>query len=127
MLILNQDYKGIFSIRVNPNYLKEFPLYDELGNQVVIDEQTKDRILLVQAQYKEFEREILDFFEENQWLTYEFDQNNFSKETTFPPNNPFCIPGSDNLKHGTEAFSEISIAASSLEYFFWSLFSLKIK
>ena len=23
---LNQDYKGIFSIRVNPNYLKEFPL-----------------------------------------------------------------------------------------------------
>ena len=84
-LILNQDYKGIFSIRVNPNYLKEFPLYDELGNQVVIDEQTKDRILLVQAQYKEFEREILDFFEENQWLTYEFDQNNFSKETSFEP------------------------------------------
>ena len=84
-LILNQDYKGIFSIELNPNYLKEFPLYDELGNQVVIDEQTKDRILLVQAQYKEFEREILDFFEENQWLTYEFDQNNFSKETSFEP------------------------------------------
>lgn len=84
-LILNQEYQGIFSIRVNPNYLKEFPLYDEFGNQVVIDEKTTEQILLVPSQYKEFEQEILDFFEENRWLTYEFDKNNFSKEVSFEP------------------------------------------
>lgn len=61
-LILNKDWKGIRSIKVNPNYLREFPVYDIHHNPVQISEDTSDWILLVPEKYRNREKEILSFF-----------------------------------------------------------------
>ncbi|WP_194191632.1 DUF1430 domain-containing protein [Clostridium chrysemydis] len=50
------------SVRVNPNYLKENTIYDVDGNAINIDESVNDAILLVPQKYKDFESEILDYY-----------------------------------------------------------------
>lgn len=61
-LILNKDYQGIRSIKVNPNYLRKFPVFDSHDKPVQISEDTSDWILLVPEKYHNREKEILDFF-----------------------------------------------------------------
>ncbi|PAE88706.1 DUF1430 domain-containing protein [Shouchella clausii] len=63
----------IRSIRVNPNYLRMFPVVDEHQQTVVIDEEETDRVLLVPHQYKGKEDEIVSYFKEvyASWLTIE--------------------------------------------------------
>ncbi len=65
-LLLNQGFSGILSITVNPNYLKTHPIYDSNGNPVQISEETTDWILLVPEQYREREKEIRQYFDEDE-------------------------------------------------------------
>ncbi|MBE0069982.1 DUF1430 domain-containing protein [Thermoanaerobacterium thermosaccharolyticum] len=65
VLKLNKDYKGILSIKVNPNYLREFPVYDIHGNIVHVSESTSDWILLVPEKYHNRKKEIMSFFHDD--------------------------------------------------------------
>ncbi|WP_025693278.1 bacteriocin-associated integral membrane family protein [Paenibacillus zanthoxyli] len=68
-LIDSKNWDGIRSVRVNPNYLKKFPLLDSNNNKVEISEKDSDWILLVPEKYRNREKEILKFF---QWGRKEF-------------------------------------------------------
>lgn len=61
-LISNKDYMGIRCIKVNPNYLRAFPIYDKDGKAVEVTEDTVDLVLLVPEKYRAKEREIVAFF-----------------------------------------------------------------
>lgn len=62
-LILNRDYNGIFSVKVNNNYLQEFPIYDKHNVPVKISKDTENWVLLVPEKYQNREKEIRHFFE----------------------------------------------------------------
>jgi len=62
-LILNKDWEGIRSIKVNPNYLRKFPVYDIHNNPVQVSEDTSDWILLAPEKYRHREKEIMSFFQ----------------------------------------------------------------
>ncbi|MGG5461631.1 DUF1430 domain-containing protein [Clostridium sp. B9] len=53
------------NIIVNPNYLLKHKVYDVDGNIVNISEDEKDRILLVPEKYRNFEKEILEYYDYN--------------------------------------------------------------
>lgn len=65
-LLLNQNFSGILSITVNPNYLEAYPIYDYSGNPVQISEETTDWVLLVPEQYREREKDIRHYFYEDE-------------------------------------------------------------
>lgn len=56
--------RHVRSIRVNPNYLRQFPLYDTTGHRVQISESTRNRILLVPERYRGERDTILRHFRE---------------------------------------------------------------
>lgn len=62
-LLLNKDYDGIRSVKVNNNYLREFPLYDTRNNPVHVSEDTSNWVLLVPVKYQDRKSQIIDFFE----------------------------------------------------------------
>ncbi|GAB6275314.1 MAG: DUF1430 domain-containing protein [Peptococcaceae bacterium] len=62
-LILNKDWEGIRSIKVNPNYLRKFPIYDVHNNPVQVSEDTVEWILLASEKYRYKEKEIMSFFQ----------------------------------------------------------------
>ncbi len=72
-LRLNKDYKGIRTIKVNNNYLSQFPIMDDTGNKVAFSESEKDYILLVPEKYKAQQQRIIDFFtnDRKQWALYQ--------------------------------------------------------
>jgi bacteriocin-associated integral membrane protein len=61
---INPNFNGIFSITINPNYLKKYPLYDSRGEQILINEKTEDWVVLVPEQYKYEEDEIRDYYQD---------------------------------------------------------------
>lgn len=63
--ILNaeKDKKDIIkTIKINPNYLKKFPVYDENSNLISIDENIEESIFLIPEQYKDKEEYNLNYF-----------------------------------------------------------------
>lgn len=58
----------IRSIRVNPNYLRQFPLRDVDQQPVEIGEGTTDWVILVPRQFRDREQQILSFFQERRRL-----------------------------------------------------------
>jgi len=64
-LLADKDWAGIRSIKVNNNYLREFPVYDTHNNPVQVSEDTSDWVLLVPEKYRHREREILSFFKKS--------------------------------------------------------------
>ncbi len=68
---LSKDWEGILSISVNPNYLREFPVYDVQNNPVQISEDTSEWILLVPEKYRHREAEIMSYFQQQRWGTQE--------------------------------------------------------
>ncbi|GLI04798.1 hypothetical protein YDYSG_08280 [Paenibacillus tyrfis] len=62
-LRLNKDYDGIRSVKVNNNYLQEFPVYDIRNNPVHVSEDTTNWVLLVPVKYQSRQSQIIDFFE----------------------------------------------------------------
>jgi putative ABC transport system permease protein len=78
-LILNKDYHRIRSIKVNPNYLREFPVYDANNKPVQISEDTRDWILLVPEKYRNRENEIMSFFHKERADTYEAEERAFKR------------------------------------------------
>ncbi|HOR00032.1 MAG TPA: DUF1430 domain-containing protein [Anaerolineae bacterium] len=62
-LVLNRNWNGIRSIKVNPNYLRAFPVYDADHNPVQVSEDTADWVLLVPEKYRYREKEILGYFQ----------------------------------------------------------------
>lgn len=74
-LLANQNSRGPLSIIVNPNYLNTYPIYDDKGNLVHISEEETDWIVLVPEQYRDREKEIRDYFEEDK------ERKNFYLET----------------------------------------------
>ncbi|OJD57441.1 bacteriocin-associated integral membrane family protein [Bacillus sp. NH11B] len=76
----NKDYKGIWSVTVNNNYLREFPLYDIHNQRVQVSEDTENWILLVPAKYQNREKEILRFFEESRKPAIEYEEKRMHRE-----------------------------------------------
>ncbi|PSA89646.1 hypothetical protein C6371_17445 [Bacillus atrophaeus] len=62
---LNSHYKGIRSIIVNNNYLKQFPVYSSEKKPISINEREKRLILLVPNKYKQHREKIINFFKED--------------------------------------------------------------
>ncbi|MBV7320125.1 MULTISPECIES: bacteriocin-associated integral membrane family protein [Bacillus] len=62
---LNSRYKGIRSIIVNDNYLKQFPVYNSEKKTISINEREKRLILLVPETYKQQREKIIKFFKED--------------------------------------------------------------
>ncbi|WP_179030791.1 DUF1430 domain-containing protein [Paenibacillus kribbensis] len=62
-LILNRNWKGIRSIKVNSNYLREFPVIDIHNKPVHVSEDMSNWLLLVPEKYSTKEKEILSFFQ----------------------------------------------------------------
>ncbi|KAF1678813.1 MULTISPECIES: bacteriocin-associated integral membrane family protein [Bacillus] len=62
---LNSRYKGIRSIIVNDNYLKQFPVYNSEKQSISINEREKRLILLVPEKYKQQRKKIIKFFRED--------------------------------------------------------------
>ncbi|MFT4402276.1 bacteriocin-associated integral membrane family protein [Bacillus sp. SW14] len=62
---LNSRYKGIRSIIVNDNYLKQFPVYNSEKQPISINEREKRLILLVPEKYKQQREKIIKFFKED--------------------------------------------------------------
>ena len=75
---IDSNIEVIKSIKVNPNYIKEFPVYDLLGNIINISEEETDRILLVPEAYKNDEEKILSYFDNNKKLKFDFEKIEFS-------------------------------------------------
>lgn len=69
----NRDWNGIRSIKVNPNYLREFSVYDIHHNPVQISEDTTNWILLVPEKYRNREKEILSFFHKERVGTKDYE------------------------------------------------------
>lgn len=61
---LNVRFNGIFSITINTNYLKKYPLYDSDGEEIIINENTMDWIVLVPEQFKHEEKDIRLYYED---------------------------------------------------------------
>ncbi|MGH0516049.1 bacteriocin-associated integral membrane family protein [Bacillus cereus] len=76
----NKDYKGIWSVTVNNNYLREFPLYDIHNQRVQVSEDTENWILLVPEKYQNREKEILRFFEERRKPAIEYEEKRMHRE-----------------------------------------------
>ncbi|SHH31860.1 DUF1430 domain-containing protein [Tepidibacter thalassicus] len=82
-LLLNRDYKGIESITVNNNYLKEFPVYDIHNNPVQVSEDTNNWILLVPEKYRDREKDILSFFEKDRASSIDYEKEFLHKEIPY--------------------------------------------
>ncbi|PHB46617.1 bacteriocin-associated protein [Bacillus wiedmannii] len=76
----NKDYKGIWSVTVNNNYLREFPIYDIHNQRVQVSEDTENWILLVPEKYQNREKEILRFFEERRKPAIEYEEKRMHRE-----------------------------------------------
>ena len=61
-LIANKDNNIVKSIKVNPNYLNTFPVYDENGQQIIINEDIPQTIYLVPEQYRDKEEYNYKYF-----------------------------------------------------------------
>ncbi|HDX9578884.1 TPA: DUF1430 domain-containing protein [Bacillus pseudomycoides] len=79
-LSINKDYKGIQSVIVNNNYLREFPLYDIHNKRVEVSEDTERWVLLVPEKYKNREEEIIRFFEERRKPAIEYEEKKMHRE-----------------------------------------------
>ncbi|PGW29743.1 bacteriocin-associated integral membrane family protein [Bacillus cereus] len=79
-LIRNKDYKGIRSVTVNNNYLREFPLYDILNQRVQVTEDMESWILLVPEKYQNREKEILRYFGEWRKPAIEYEEKRMHRE-----------------------------------------------
>jgi len=64
-LRLNSDYKGINSVKVNNNYLQEFPVYDVNNIPIKVSENETTWVLLVPEKYRMKSKEILKFFKQD--------------------------------------------------------------
>lgn len=101
-LRLNQGKIDIHSITVNPNYLSEFPIYDEHNNSVSISETSDEWVILIPEQFKHEEEEIIAYFESEQSGDFMQDRGK-KKEIIWTKQgqeifsmNPNVFPGSGN-------------------------------
>ncbi len=79
-LLLNRD--NLRSIKVNLNYLNEFPVYDTQGQPVQLSEDRSDAILLVPDKYRAHEQTILDTFKKKRKSRIEGDEFLFKVPVT---------------------------------------------
>ncbi|ENQ3080656.1 DUF1430 domain-containing protein [Bacillus cereus] len=76
----SKDNKGIQSVTVNNNYLREFPLYDIHNKLVEVSEDTERWILLVPEKYQNREKEIFRLFEEWRKPAIEYEEKRTHRE-----------------------------------------------
>lgn len=57
------EFPDYYEVRVNPNYLKIFPVKDSEGNIVQISESEQKFVVLIPEKYKEQEEELREYFE----------------------------------------------------------------
>ncbi|MEH6892478.1 DUF1430 domain-containing protein [Bacillus sp. JJ864] len=79
-LSISKDSKGIRSVTVNNNYLREFPLYDIHNQRVQVSEDMENWILLVPEKYQNREKEILRYFEERRQPKIEYEEKRMHRE-----------------------------------------------
>jgi len=77
VLQLPQPPGYIRSIYANPNYLRQFPVYDVHHRQVQISESTSDWILLVPKEYRSRQKEIIQYFHEQRLAAYHADEGQY--------------------------------------------------
>jgi putative ABC transport system permease protein len=79
-LLLDKDYTGIRSIKVNKNYLQEFPVYDKNNKKIDVFENSEDWILLVPEKYYNKKNVIMDFFKKDRIDSMEYEEDFYKKE-----------------------------------------------
>ncbi|QSZ27661.1 DUF1430 domain-containing protein [Aceticella autotrophica] len=78
-LLMNKGTDNIRSIKVNPNYLQRFPVYDLHNQPVHISEDTCDWILLVPEKYYNRENEIMNYFHKDRIDAYDAEEHCFGR------------------------------------------------
>lgn len=68
------------SIKVNPNYLQAFTVLDKYGEAVSIDESESELILLVPETEKENEKDIINYYSNQQLLSRDVDRDVYGIE-----------------------------------------------
>lgn len=74
------------SIKVNPNYLSLYPIYDEYGKRISVDEDESELILLVPEEYKEDELKILNYYASHQSSIRQIDEEYYHQRPEVPAN-----------------------------------------
>lgn len=64
----------LLTLKINPNYLNEFPIYDINNNAISISEDETNTILLIPEKYKENEQEILSEMRFYRNAQYEYEE-----------------------------------------------------
>lgn len=72
--------RGWLSVKVNPNYLQAFSVYDENGKQVTVTEQQTNWVLLVPEMYKQQEDDMIEFFRQERMMYYSIDEGQYGCE-----------------------------------------------
>lgn len=83
-LIQDKNFNGIRSIRVNPNYLKEFQVLKTDNSPINVAEDEINWVLLVPEKYKKNEDDILRYFKERRKENFNYDKGFLKSEI---PNN----------------------------------------
>lgn len=78
-LLADKDWAGIRSIKVNNNYLREFPVYDTYNNPVQVSEDTSEWVLLVPEKYCHSKREILSYFKKTRVDYMDIEKETYQK------------------------------------------------
>ncbi|MFD3450139.1 bacteriocin-associated integral membrane family protein [Microbacteriaceae bacterium 4G12] len=78
--IINKDRKGMRSVTVNNNYLREFPLYDIHNKRVQISEDTQSWIVLVPEKFRNREKEILRYFDKDTKSRVAYEEKKLHRE-----------------------------------------------
>lgn len=79
-LKLDQDYKGIRTIKVNNNYLQQYPVYDLDHKKIAVSENNKHWLLLVPEKYRNKEKDIRSFFTKDRKMLFHYEQSTYKHQ-----------------------------------------------
>ncbi|MDQ0495495.1 bacteriocin-associated integral membrane family protein [Paenibacillus brasilensis] len=79
-LKLDSDYKGIRTVKVNNNYLQQYPVYDLHREKVSVSENNKHWLLLVPEKYRNKEKEIKSFFIEDRKMLFDYERKTYKHQ-----------------------------------------------
>ena len=68
------------AMTVNPNYLKEFSVFDEQGEKISVAEKETDWVLIVPKALKQKKEEILEYFYEDRKGSYEVAEETYDEK-----------------------------------------------
>lgn len=105
-IILNRGNNHLLSIVINPNYLERFPIVDAENKSINIKEDDIDWVILAPLMYKNKEKTILNYYEDNRDFYLKPDSGQKIKIIWMNNNqhifsfNPDVFPTEKNMIHG---------------------------